>query len=294
MMLNRVTIIIITAFLLCVPSFAQDKVVSNYRYLVDRIDGFYIPMDIDEAVNCLDTLLSKEDKQYIADSLTFESFCTSTHFSVGMWIRNNWGLWGGSRLQKYFTERNIYHPDDMSGIILEAYYKKKIKGMEYSMEDNIPLTTQPSSTGKVIKSKLGIFLYKIRYKWSREMREEKRELKNAGIKKGKMVSFKYPYGCSTKEEQDIWLHAENPDLIPKGKILDINYNYRLIKVELISTISPHGIIVFDGNLMANINHKIEKDFNNFTVDDPNRFYMQKGEVLWFDVDSYWEPCNEGK
>ena len=39
-----------------------------------------------------------------------------------MWLRNNWGLWGGSRLQKYMLERKIQHPDSMSAIILEFYY----------------------------------------------------------------------------------------------------------------------------------------------------------------------------
>lgn len=39
-----------------------------------------------------------------------------------MWIRNNWGLWGGSRLQKYFTDKGIHHPDNMSHVILVHYY----------------------------------------------------------------------------------------------------------------------------------------------------------------------------
>ena len=44
------------------------------------------------------------------------------HFGFGMYLRNNWGLWGGSRLQKYFFDRGISHPDNMSGIILKHYY----------------------------------------------------------------------------------------------------------------------------------------------------------------------------
>jgi len=38
---------------------------------------------------------------------------------------------GGSRLSKYFNNLGIYHPDDMSGIILDSYHRyltgKKIK-----------------------------------------------------------------------------------------------------------------------------------------------------------------------
>jgi len=39
-----------------------------------------------------------------------------------MWLRNNWGLWGGSRLQQYFFEKEIKDPDRMSSIILSHYY----------------------------------------------------------------------------------------------------------------------------------------------------------------------------
>ena len=39
-----------------------------------------------------------------------------------MWLRNNWGLWSGSRLERYFYARGVYHPDNMSGAILEYYY----------------------------------------------------------------------------------------------------------------------------------------------------------------------------
>lgn len=281
--------ILFASFLLCVSSVAQDKV-SQYRYLVDRINGVYIPKDIEEAIDTLDVVLSEKDKKYVADSLSLESFCATTHMSLGMWIRNNWGLWGGSRLQRYFTERNVYHPDDMSDKILNAFYKKKIKGMEYSFEDSITQDTQPSTSVKVIKTKLGRFMYRLRKNWSRGMRENKREIKKEGFRKGKTVSFKYPYGCSTKEEQDIWL-AGNDTLVPKGRILDIDYYSRQIKVELTSIVSPYGIIVFDGNLEADTEHPIERDFNDFTIYDPNRFYMQKGDVLWFGLHSHWQPIN---
>ena len=44
------------------------------------------------------------------------------HFSLGMYLRNNWGLWGGSRLSHYFETRGVQHPDSMSGLIIEYYY----------------------------------------------------------------------------------------------------------------------------------------------------------------------------
>jgi len=38
-----------------------------------------------------------------------------------MWIRNEWGLWRKSRFAKYFHNLGIFHPDDMSDIILTSY-----------------------------------------------------------------------------------------------------------------------------------------------------------------------------
>jgi len=44
------------------------------------------------------------------------------HHGLGTWIRNNWGLWGGSRLQKYFSDKGITHPDEMSSVVLFHYH----------------------------------------------------------------------------------------------------------------------------------------------------------------------------
>jgi hypothetical protein len=41
-----------------------------------------------------------------------------------MWIRNNWRLWRGGELANEFIYKGIFHPDDMSGIILKCYYRQ--------------------------------------------------------------------------------------------------------------------------------------------------------------------------
>lgn len=292
-MMYKSTISIITTLCLCVSSLAQDKVThqSQYRYLVDRINGIYIPKDIDEAIDTLDTILSAEDKQYLTDSTsTMRGFVAATHFGLGMWMRNNWGLWGGSRLQRYFRDRQVFHPDDMSGEILKAYYKKKIQGMEYSAEEAI----EPDNVGdngiKIIR-----FRYFSRDWWRmrRRLSDARRELKEDGFRKGGFVYFQYPYGCSTAEEQDRWKSAENCDPLPKGKITDIDYGQRQIKVKLTSTISPYGIIIFDGDIEPDTEGEFKRDFDHFSINAPNRFYMQKGEELWFNLnshcwDSWWQ------
>lgn len=41
----------------------------------------------------------------------------------GRVMRNEWGLWEGSDLAQWFYKREIYHADDMSGIIVDSYQK---------------------------------------------------------------------------------------------------------------------------------------------------------------------------
>lgn len=101
----------------------QDKRDREYqlRIEMDSINGVYIPKDIEDCCVQLDKILSEEDKEYIKGLLK-EDVLKHLHFGLGMWIRNNWGLWGGSRLQQYFFDKKIDHPDGMSGEILRAYY----------------------------------------------------------------------------------------------------------------------------------------------------------------------------
>lgn len=101
----------------------QDKRAREYqlRIEMDSINGVYIPKDIEDCCVQLDKIISEKDKEYIK-GLSKKDDTIDLHFSLGMWIRNNWGLWGGSRLQIYFLKKRINHPDDMSGKILEAYY----------------------------------------------------------------------------------------------------------------------------------------------------------------------------
>lgn len=91
------------------------------RAVADRINGVYIPKNLEDCFHTLDTLLSTKN------ILTIKNFnnrdeTIKLHHGLGTWLRNNWGLWGGSRLQKFFLERGLKHPDDMSAAILKYYY----------------------------------------------------------------------------------------------------------------------------------------------------------------------------
>jgi hypothetical protein len=45
------------------------------------------------------------------------------HFGLGMQLRNNWGLWEGSELTKYFNKYGIDHPDDMTDAIFKTFWR---------------------------------------------------------------------------------------------------------------------------------------------------------------------------
>jgi len=104
----------------------EQAIESKTRLAAEEIDGRYIPKDLGDAFVELDKMLPEIDRKEIS-AVTKRDEMIQYHFGLGMWMRNNWGLWGGSRLQKYFTDKGMTHPDDMSSVIL-LYYWDWLKG----------------------------------------------------------------------------------------------------------------------------------------------------------------------
>jgi len=95
----------------------------------------YIPKNIDECILKIDSMLNKKIKEYYA-CLSDTEFTCQQHFNLGLYMRNQWGLWWNSILGKYFNSNGIYHPDDMSGIILSCYHKH-LCGAKYNFDDEV-------------------------------------------------------------------------------------------------------------------------------------------------------------
>lgn len=85
------------------------------------INEVYIPIDLADCFVQLGILLNPEDLKTMINGS--EDDMNQYHFGLGMWIRNNWGLWRGSRLSRWFNDLGIQHPDDMSGIILDSFWR---------------------------------------------------------------------------------------------------------------------------------------------------------------------------
>ena len=101
----------------------QKKEEEEYLSKLDKdtLNGTYIPKDLQDCFLQLDKMLSTKSKTEIKN-LKNKAETIKYHHGLGMSLRNSWGLWGGSRLQKYFLDRKVNHPDGMSSIILEYYY----------------------------------------------------------------------------------------------------------------------------------------------------------------------------
>lgn len=87
--------------------------------LSDRKEN-YIPKNLADAHRQLKIILPPEKIKEMKSAT--EDEMVKYHLSLGMWLRNNWGLWKESRLAKHFNDIGIFHPDDMSGIILDTFW----------------------------------------------------------------------------------------------------------------------------------------------------------------------------
>ena len=108
----------ILLFMMAIPMFGAAQ---NTDHQADSLVTVYIPVDLPDCMRQLDSILTPENKEWIL-SVEEKDFLARTHLALGIWIRNNWGLWAGSHLATYFDEQGIHHPDDMSGVILRCYY----------------------------------------------------------------------------------------------------------------------------------------------------------------------------
>lgn len=105
----------------------RQKQEFNKRLKLERIDGIYIPENLYDCMLELDKTLDFEMKNKLKGAK--DSFDFNDHMGgLGMWIRNKWGINGGSRLLKYFNDRGgignrEYGRDIISGIIISTYIK---------------------------------------------------------------------------------------------------------------------------------------------------------------------------
>ena len=102
------------------------------------MENIKVPTTTREAFKILDSMINAEDKAAFL-SQSKSDFVAEQHFSLGMWIRNNW-IYGPGEYEnpeeaalreKCFhmlsglKEGDMFfgHPDEVSGRFLEKYYE---------------------------------------------------------------------------------------------------------------------------------------------------------------------------
>lgn len=80
-----------------------------------------IPINLEDCFAVLTRELVPEDITFIKQN---EDNVILLHHSLGQYLRNKWGLWEDhSDLKTYFQELGLFHPDDMSGLILRSFHR---------------------------------------------------------------------------------------------------------------------------------------------------------------------------
>jgi len=99
--------------------------------------SFPPPKTLSEAFQILDRQLSYENRQAIKSSR--EDGLIRYHFGLGMWIRNNFGLWAGNEsLYKDMGVKPKTHPDSASGVLLRAYWEYLNQDFKRPELDSVP------------------------------------------------------------------------------------------------------------------------------------------------------------
>ncbi|MCH2043788.1 MAG: GTP cyclohydrolase [Saprospiraceae bacterium] len=112
----------------------QDSI-YNWRIHQSRLDGRYIPKDLNDCFRELDKLMD-EDTQAEFMAFSDEEVDSKTHRTLGKWIEVNWSLVEGSRLSSYFNKMRVPHYDYMIGIIIQSYHRK-LHGRDIKLKEQV-------------------------------------------------------------------------------------------------------------------------------------------------------------
>lgn len=105
----------------------EDGLTFEERYELNikksRINGVYIPVDLEDAFNEIKALSTQEalskftagEEAVVAKKL---------HFGIGRWMIVNWNFYEGSRFSHFLKELGIHHPDDQAQFVIITLHRK--------------------------------------------------------------------------------------------------------------------------------------------------------------------------
>jgi|GEM_PF-1922559 len=256
--------------------------IEIYRQ-AERINGHYIPKDLEDAVRCLDSLLTDEEKPVFGQDDVIDM--------SGMWLRNQWLLWWSSRLAVYMKSIGVRHPEDMSMVIEDAYInwrKHKDIGLD-EIKERYKRFILPEELKKKYERFENMGLSnpwddkELEYNGNRYRPLFEKE----GLEVGTRLYYIFPHGFTTEKEETILRRTGSYKNLAEGVITEIQYFPPRIKVKLVKSTSRYGIIVFDENGPFDNLHNT-RDFKKFNVKSRNIYLLEKGKEFWFSLKGSWE------
>jgi len=219
----------------------------------------YIPINLEDSFNYLNCNLSANDIKSFKEKDEREAV-SEFHFSIGLFMRNNWGLWSGeSELFEFFENLGVTHPDDISGIIITSYHRE-INGKNTQFD-------------KIVSE--------VKAYWERRELEEKEELKQKfdNLSILDTIEFNYPFGFIDNAKNH---NFENQACYALGLVTNKEkYKFQL-KVKLIDNCNEEGIII-SGNYFDLKDSITAKEI----INNPE-IVLKKNEEYWCNLDHWRE------
>ncbi len=87
-----------------------------------RLNGVYIPKDMDDAMKELTELSPKEALEKFKNA-DIEKVARKLHFGLGRWMVVNWNFEMGSRFSHYLKSMGVSYPDDMAEFTIISLHR---------------------------------------------------------------------------------------------------------------------------------------------------------------------------
>ncbi len=101
---------------------AQFQKQYEERIKKERLNGVYIPKNLDDACAQL-TRLTSEEARAGFKKLPEDSVTMYLHRTLGQWMILNWSFYEGSRLSHYLRSAGVTYPDDMADFLILAWHR---------------------------------------------------------------------------------------------------------------------------------------------------------------------------
>lgn len=104
---------------------STDKTIEaeyNRRITLDKINGVYIPKNLDDVFVTLNKMVDAESK-FKVKNLPETQVDSILLPRLGLWMKLNWSFYEGSRLAHYLRSAGVSYPDDMASFLLLAWHR---------------------------------------------------------------------------------------------------------------------------------------------------------------------------